>query len=113
MKSIKNWKSFNESESSKFKSYEYVDRSYDGKIVQIGMFEKITKKEQIKLGDRFICPSSSEYKSGIVDSNTMKPILLFCEKSSSEHHIGFSTHENSKSVPSIAWDLCYILRKDI
>jgi hypothetical protein len=25
----------------------------------------------------------------IVDSNTMKPILLFCEKSSSEHHIDF------------------------
>jgi hypothetical protein len=29
--------------SHKFKSFEYVD-SYDGKIVQIGMFEKITKK---------------------------------------------------------------------
>jgi hypothetical protein len=42
----------------------------------------------------------------------MKPILLFCKKSSSEHHIGFSTHENSKSVPIVAWDLCFI-EKDI
>jgi hypothetical protein len=49
-----------------------------------------------------LCPSSSEYKSEIVDSNTIKPILLFCKKSSSEHHIGFSTLENSKSVQSIA-----------
>jgi hypothetical protein len=31
MKSIKKLEIFNESESSKFKSYEYVDRSYDGK----------------------------------------------------------------------------------
>jgi cyclopropane fatty-acyl-phospholipid synthase-like methyltransferase len=37
--------------SSKFKSYEYVDRSYDGKIVQIGMFEKITKRSN-KISDR-------------------------------------------------------------
>jgi hypothetical protein len=44
------------------------------------MFEKITKKDQIKVGDRFICPSSSEYKSGIVDSNTINLFYYFAKK---------------------------------
>ena len=113
MKNIKSWESFNESETNSFKSFEYVDKNYDGKIVQVGMFEKITRKEQIKVGDRFICPSSDEYKSGIVDRNTMKPILLFAKQVNSEYHINFSTHEDSKSSASIAWDLCYLLRDDI
>jgi predicted aldo/keto reductase-like oxidoreductase len=38
----------------------------------------------------------------------MKPILLFCKKSSSEHHIGFSTHENSKVFQVLLGTYIYI-----
>lgn len=93
-------------------SFEYVDRNYDGKIVQIGMFEEINDPEKLKKGDRFICPASEEYPSGIVDSNTMKPVLLFV-KEIRDYHIIHSSLENGKGNPGIAFDICYLLRDDI
>ncbi len=93
-------------------SFEYIDRDKGSKIVQVGMFEKITDKTSIKAGDRFICPVSEEYRNGIVDSKTMNPILLFAKKVS-EYHITFWHYEKSGGNPAIAWDLCYLLREDI
>lgn len=95
-----------------FISFEYVDRNYNSKIVQIGMFEKITKDNIPKTGVRFICPSSKEYNAGITDIYTNKPILLFVKKVS-QFHITYGMLETSKGNPAIAWDLCYILRDNI
>jgi len=92
-------------------SFEYVDRNYDGRIVQIGMFNKITNNNQITKGDRFICPPSNEYKSGIVDSDSMQPILCFA-KEIKDYHIIFSTLNGGRDTPAIAWDLCYLLKND-
>lgn len=98
-------------------SFEYVDRNYNGKIVQVGMFERITNKDQIKAGDRFICPETCVgkfgNKFGIIDVHSMKPILLFA-KSTADFHIKFGYHaDEPRGGASVAWDLCYLLRDDI
>lgn len=97
-------------------SFEYVDRDYNSNIVQVGMFENITSKDQIKIGDRFICPITDENSRGIIDSNTMKPILLFkSTELQSDWHISYQYHKDKigKSGQTVAWDLCYLLRDDI
>lgn len=84
---------------------EFIDRQRPN-VVQIDTFVPITDRNQIKIGDRFVCPPSEEYKSGIVDVRTMKPILCTV-KFIHDWHIGFSYYPNGKRCASIAWDLCY------
>ena len=113
---VKNFKQFVNENVNKFESFEYIDRDYDSKVVQVGMFEKITSKDQIKIGDRFLCPRTNENPRGIIDSNTMKPILLFYSTVlQSDWHISYQYHKDNigKSGQSVAWDLCYLLRDDI
>jgi hypothetical protein len=114
---VKNWKQFLNENTNKFESFEYVDRDYDSKVVQVGMFEKITNKDQIKIGNRFICPRTEENQRGIIDVHTMKPILLYkSTELQSEWHIGYQYHKDKigkSGNPAVAWDLCYLLRDDI
>lgn len=103
---------------SNLESYEYVDRTRDRNLVQVDMFSKVNSKNDLKPGDRFISPPTGpQYEGaspwhGIVDSETMKPILLIVNKVS-EIHVHFKEFENSKSNRSVAWDLCYKLEQDI
>jgi hypothetical protein len=113
---VKNFNQFVNENVNKFESFEYVDRDYDSKVIQVGMFEKITSKDQIKIGDRFLCPRTDENPRGIIDSNTMKPILLFNSSNlQSDWHIQYVYHKDNigKSGQAVAWDLCYLLRDDI
>lgn len=89
-------------------TFEYIDRDFNSRIVQMGQFERITSVDDIKHGDRFICPQSVEHRSGIVDGKTLYPILLFV-KSVIDWHIHYNYVKDSKSTPAIAWDLCYKL----
>ena len=98
--------------TNKLESFEFIDRNYNPNCIQIDMFEKIINPSQIKIGDRFICPPSNEYKSGIVDAATMIPILLFV-KSISKYHITFWYHKEYGSNPAVAWDLCYLRREEL
>jgi len=114
---VKNFKQFVNENVNKLESFEYIDRDYDSKIVQVGMFEKITSKDQIKIGDRFLCPRTDENTRGIIDSNTMKPILLYkSTELQSDWHIGYQYHKDKigkSGNAAVAWDLCYLLRDDI
>lgn len=92
-------------------SFEYIDRDCDSRIIQVGMFEKITKETKLSKNDRFICPLSKDYY-GIIDKDSMKPVLLFV-KEVRDIHIIHTSIKNGKGNPCIAWDLCYKLRDDI
>lgn len=100
--------------------FEYVDRNTQSNVVQMGTFYKIVDINQVKKGDRLICPAVNEPRNGrihtnnhagIVDIHSNKPILCFV-KNVTGFHIGYAQHENSKSNGEIAWDLCYILKVD-
>jgi len=97
-------------------SFEYIDRDYDRKAILIEQFEKITSKDQLKVGDRFICPRSPRFRNGVVDATTEIPILMY--KSSEkfgQYHIAYALqkYEIGTRCPGIAWDLCYRMRDDI
>lgn len=98
-------------------SFEYIDRDYDRKAVLIEQFEKITSKDQLKVGDRFICPRSPEFRNGVVDAATEIPILLYkSSEGGGPYHITRAFHKDEigkSGLGSIAWDLCYRMRDDI
>lgn len=99
-------------------SFEYIDRNKDFKLVQVGMFEKITSKDQIKIGEKFIVPLINNSR-GIICANLNYPILLeyVTDFYQNSFHIGFVMFESERyrkgSPRGVAFDLCYRLRDDI
>jgi hypothetical protein len=99
--------------------FEYVDVNVDATIVQIGNFEKVTNSNQLKKGDKIICPKTEEnlfvhpqiqFCKGI-KHNQQHNLLLHCRGVNLFHAL-YSLRVDSKASSAVAWDLCYKLIED-